>query len=658
MYSKEFVEIRQGRKKTLTKPRIRLARGIADSLRPRPQLSTSEFADQYVVIPKGVGAEWGRWRTDRVPYLRGMMDAIDLPGVKKIVFMTSAQIGKTSALLNIVYKLIWQERGPILSVFPKEETAEMVSKERFAPAVKAMPWLQEKMDDKGRETKNTILVKYTAAGPLVFVGSNSASNLAGRPANFVLVDEYDRMNPSIKGEGNKIALAIVRTRTFWDSWALISSTPTVKGESPIEDEWELSSKQLYLVPCPHCGFYQDLNWAGFEYPGKGTGVLNIERVQYRCANSSCGKLFGREHQAEMLRQGRWEAQNPGETQSIGFNINAYYSPLADSWESLCQEYETALDDPEKLKVWHNTTLGLPFEMQGEKVEWELLMERAKSSNYYMGELPEGVLHLTAGVDVQKDRLEVAIYGWQGRKSWLIEYHVLDTNAELSEQNASVWQRLHDLLSAPRVNFWGERVHVKLAFVDSGAFTFEVYCQLREWRKDRNPIWRPIKGLSNRTDYLVSKGKWVDINYEGETLHRRGVKLHTLNVWDLKLSLYARSKSEKMFHLPRDVPEQWCKGFCAEVLVTEPNGHQYWHKKGPNEAVDNGVYALAAAIAAEIPSQVNAGKIVQAKTEAAGDSQPVATAEENKPTAPQKTPSPKRKTTGKRGFNPYTRRTRY
>jgi hypothetical protein len=82
---------------------------------------------------------------------------------------------------------------------------------------------------------------------------------------------------------------------------------------------------------------------------------------------------------------------------------------------LAARFEEVKRDPARLKVFVNTRLGECYEDPDERLDWEELKNRAEP--YALRAIPRGCLVLTAGVDVQKDRLEVQVVGW-GRNEQL------------------------------------------------------------------------------------------------------------------------------------------------------------------------------------------------------------------------------------------------
>lgn len=67
-------------------------------LKPPPDLTISDWADQNRRLSSEASAEPGQWRTSRAEYQRGIMDAISDPAAETVVIMSSAQVGKALAL--------------------------------------------------------------------------------------------------------------------------------------------------------------------------------------------------------------------------------------------------------------------------------------------------------------------------------------------------------------------------------------------------------------------------------------------------------------------------------------------------------------------------------------------------------------------------------
>ena len=351
--------------------------------------------------------EAGRWRTSRTPYLREIMDALSpMHPAQRIVVMKGAQIGATEAGNNWIGYIIHHAPGPMLAVQPTVELAKRFSQQRLDPLIEESPVLREKVAPaRSRDSGNTVLSKEFPGGILVMTGANSAVGLRSMPVRYLFLDEVDAYPPSADEEGEPVALAEARTRTFsWRRKVFLVSTPTVKGLSRIEREFEASDQRRFFLPCPLCGAPQ---WLKFERLRWEWG--RPETAVYVC--EACDGSFGEAHKTKMLAVGAWRATacaaDPG---TVGFHISALYSPLGwYSWQQIARDWEACQGNDEAKRSFKNTVLGETWFEPGEAPDWQRLYDRRE--DYRLGSVPAGGLLLTAGADVQKDRIEVSIWAW-------------------------------------------------------------------------------------------------------------------------------------------------------------------------------------------------------------------------------------------------------
>lgn len=402
------------------------------------------------------------WNTSRAEYQRGIMDAISDPALREVWVMKSAQVGWTEILNNCIGFHVHQDPAPMLLVQPTLEMAESWSKDRLAPMVRDSPVLTERIaDPKARDSGNTLLHKKFSGGHLTVAGANSPAGLASRPIRVVLFDEVDRYPASAGTEGDPVSLGKKRTTTFWNRKLLAGSTPTIKGSSRIEAGFEGGDQRFYFVPCTSCDEFQRLVWAQVKWP-EG----RPEEAAYVCQH--CGVMLTEADKAEMLKAGEWRATQA--TRGIAsFHISELYSPWS-SWSEMAVAFVQAKRFPETLQTWINTSLGETFEDRGESVAPQGLASRREQ--YGPQTVPAGVVLLTAGVDVQDDRLEVSIWGWgRDEEAWLVEHAVLrgDPGSD------ALWLELDAFVAAKRASEDGRRLLVEAVAVDSGGhFTQQVY----------------------------------------------------------------------------------------------------------------------------------------------------------------------------------------
>lgn len=564
-----------------------LARCVA-TLKPPPELTLSQWADRYRMLSAESSAEPGRWHTDKAPYQREIMDAIGDPHIRRVVIMCAAQLGKTELLLNILGYFMAYAPAPILVMQPTLDMGQTFSKDRLAPMIRDTPVLRGLVDVKSRYAGNTILKKNFPGGHITIVGANSATGLASRPIKVLLADEVDRYPGSAGTEGDPLSLAQKRQTTFWDKKTVMVSTPVIKGHSRIETEYNQSTREEWNVPCPECGHYQPFVWANLIFDPDDLQ----KEIVYKCER--CGCVANEYRWKQQSQQGRFVAENPG-AETRGFHLNTLASTFC-GWKEIVQKFIVAKEqldqgNPEGMKVWVNTELGETWEERGEQVEDTELFNRRE---IYDAVVPEEVLVLTAGVDVQDDRFEVEIVGWGvGKESWGIRYQKIYGDM-LKEQ---VWEDLDAFLQTVWCKKDGTALRIISCCIDSGGHhTDQVYRFTKE-RYERG-VWA-IKGKGGAEVPYISNPT---------TNNRVKTPLFIIGVDAGKVLLYQRlrhnTKGPNYCHFPANeeagYDETYFKGLTSEKMVVrfrKGRSVTVWELKDSkykrNEPLDLRNYATAA-----------------------------------------------------------------
>ena len=538
-------------------------------------MTTSEWADSRRKLSPEASAEPGRWYTARAEYMRGVMDAVSDPAVRQVVVMSAAQVGKTEVLLNVIGYHIDQDPAPMLIVQPTLSMAQAFSKDRLAPMVRDTGALKGKIKHpRARDSGNTTLHKVFPGGHVTIAGANSAAGLASRPVRIVLCDEVDRYPSSAGTEGDPVRLAEKRASTFWNSKIVTVSTPTVKNASRIEAEYLSSDQREYWVACAHCSEPQVMRWASVQWQSD-----QPETAVYVCEH--CGVAWSDADRLRAIKRGEWRAG--AEFKGVaGFRLSGLSSPWLPITEA-ARDFLEAKKLPETLRVWVNTYLGETWEESGEGVDDIGVADRRED---YEG-CPDGVVLITAGVDVQDDRLEVEIVGWgRDEESWSVDYRTIYGDPA----SPGVWGDLDAYLNETWAHPRGIEMPVRAACVDSGGHhTQAVYtfCKSREGRR----IFA-IKGVGGEGRALLGR---ATVNNIGK------VKLFPVGVDSAKELIYARLKiadpGPGYCHFPARYDDEYFRQLTAEKIVTRfAKGFRKreWKKTRPrNEALDCRVYALAA-----------------------------------------------------------------
>lgn len=591
-----------------------ICQAIAAAFAAPESLTPSEWADRERVLPSKGAAEPGRWRTDRTPYLREPLDAMGARHpATDIVFQAASQVGKSELVNNAIGYIIDQAPAPVLMVQPTEGMAERYSKQRLAPMIDATPALRSKVAPaRSRDQSNTALLKEFTGGILVLAGANSPSGLASMPAKFVLQDEIDRYPETVGDEGDPTIIADQRSVTFVRGKRLKTSTPTrvgkadadgvVRGGSRIHREYESSSRAQYWVPCPHCGekqvldFKRGLRWDKTVDEAGRTQHLP-ETAAYWCEH--CGARIEERHKTRMLLAGEWRHRNP-ERRKLGYQISALYAPLGlgYTWPDIAARWIEAKRDPAKLQPFFNLILGEAFEDHAERLRGSAIEGRAEA--WPVRTVPEGILVLTLGVDVQADRLELHLVGWgEYERSAVLDYVVIDGDPARPEgMHGSPWTELTRYRQARVRNGFGFDLPVSMTAIDSGYLTHAVYGYVRAHRAEHVIATkgadgkRPLLGKPSRQDVKNDRGDMVK---------------HGVNVWivgadtakdaffarlDGDLDIEADRAAERMVRFPAGLPREYYEQLVAEVYDTVKG--RYVQLRARNEALDTYLLAMAAA----------------------------------------------------------------
>lgn len=564
-------------RKEVEKKVNRLFKDISSVLKPPPKLTIDTWADTYRMLSTKTSSEPGRWRTDRVPFQREVMRAISDKKTEKIVMMYGAQLSKTEILMNTFGFYADYDPAPIMFLMPTKDMAQDFSSTRLNDMIMSTPQLKSKIieNDNARDTKRQ---KEFAGGYIVLTGSNSAAELASRPIRILLADEIDRFPGDVKREGDPLNLAIERTKTFWNKKIVLTSTPTVKGQSRIEQEYENSTREEFYIPCPKCGSLERLEWKNIVF----------EDVTHKC-NACLERSTEHEWKKNMIH-GEWIAGNEEIDPYLvrGFHISELYSPFS-KWSGIIKKFKESKGDVQLMKVFTNTALGETWEEKFDKIDFIDLEKRREN---YDCEIPERVSVLTAGIDVQDDRLEVEVVGWGvEEESWGIYYKVIMG----SPAEPYVWDRLDEILDKEYSYKNGEKIKILCACIDTGGhFTQEVYQYIKP--REIKRVFG-IKGRGGEGVSYLSKPRKTD---------RVGISLFTIGVNTGKETILSRLKIDiegaRYMHYPsneeRGYDETYFKGLTAEVKVTvfdKGVRKTVWKTVGTkrNEPLDIRNYAYAA-----------------------------------------------------------------
>ncbi|RFB95571.1 terminase [Rhizobium leguminosarum bv. trifolii] len=605
-----------------------------DAYRCDPPWTVSEWADKNRFLSSVSSAEPGKWRTSRTPYLREIMDCLSAySAIEVINVMKGVQIGMSEAGFNFVGYTIHHSPGPMMYVMPTIDMAKKFSKTRIDPMVAASPALSEKIKPaRSRDSDNTVFQKAFDGGVLVLTGANSGSGLRGLPVRCLVLDEVDGYPASADEDGDPVTLATDRTSTFQRRKIFKLSTPTLKETSRIGPAFREGDQRYYNVKCDACGKLQPITWEKIKWePGKP------ETAAFECDgfDEETGEVCGHRHPEHrkgfLLSEAngaKWvPTAEPSRPNVRSYHLSALYSPWY-TWAECAQRFLDVKDDPAKLQPFVNNVLGQEWEdVGGDKLDPTSLL--AKRETFDVDPLPEKVVLLTCGVDVQPDRLELEVVGWgRDEESWSVAYHTFAGDPSELE----VWDQLDDFLSerfAHPAKPGG--LTISATCIDTGgANTQDAYRFIRP--REGRRIWG-IKG------YAGKRPVWP----KRPTRNNKGkINLYAIGVDAAKEVVTARlTKTGPQVsgagacHFNMDRDKEYFEQMTIERKVTRyVKGFKVieWHKNDHdrNEAFDCRVYAYAA-LQGLVVGGINLNKRAKAMAEELAESRGVRMTEEKKET---------------------------
>ncbi len=559
---------------------------------PPPKLTVSEWADKHRYISPEVSGHPGWWKTNLVPHTREIMDSYNDPRIMEIVVMKAARMAITECINNMIGYCIDYDPSSMLYVQQSLEEGKKYSTSILKYLIEDTPVIHAKVqEEKAKDGSITIMKKTFPGGNLDITGANSPKGFRMVNKRIVMLDDIDGFEKNVGSEGDPVDLAVKRAATVPNRKIVKVSSPTIKEFSRIESDFLASDKRYYHVPCPFCDHGQTLKFGGKD---KDYGLKWIgddpETVYYIC--EQCHNKIKNYQKAQMLTAGKWIA-TAAFRRSAGFHISQLYSNFI-PWADIIAEWLKAHVSPYQLQVFINTVIGETWEDKSEKVEDNILMARRED---YGPVIPLSSGVLTAGVDIQDDRIEITVDAWgKGEECWNIDHKIFYGNTARPE----IWDDLNEFLIAPYQHESDKLIWIAAAFIDSGHRTKQVYSfvrkkQLRKLSKGFIQRVIAVKGSSKYGDPIISK--------QASKRSKKTVNLYMVGTDTAKDTIYAYLKIDEQGpgyqHYTFDRDEKYFKQLTSEkaFMEVDRNGKKkrVWKVKqgARNEALDCKVYSYAA-----------------------------------------------------------------
>jgi phage terminase large subunit GpA-like protein len=550
------------------------------ALVPPENITVSEWAEKYRQLDAKTTARPGPWRNSSTPYLKGLMDEFNNYETEEIVFVKPTQVGGTEAILNMIGFVVDEDPSPAMVVYPTDELAKSISKNRIEPMLLNSPTLKEKY----HENDSSVLEMQFDDMYLSLVGSNSPSGLASKPIKYLFLDETDKYPGASKKEADPVSLAKERTKTFHNRKIVLASTPTLKNNHIWEAKENADIEKHYLMPCPHCGRKIEFKFSNLRFPDDESMSYadRAERARYVC--QECGSIITDSQKYIMLQQGTWEIveRKTQFARKVVFWLNTLYSPFV-RFAEVAKEFLTSKDDSEAFQNFVNSWLAEPWEDTKLKTSADLVMDRQTELPELI--VPEWAKLIVGGVDVQENSLYVSIRAFGN--------HI--TSQNIFHKQVLNFSAVEQIMNTPYRNANGDEFIVSLCLIDSGYDADSTY----DFCADNSDWAVPVKGASNPmiNHYKISKINKTDSKAYGMSL----VIVDTGKYKDMIASRMRKKNGRGSWMVYKGCDREYAEQVTAEhkINVKTNNGKvkQEWHLKSShadNHYFDCEVYCMAAA----------------------------------------------------------------
>ena len=628
---------------------------ITDSIRqhltPPPRLDVADWSNENRILSKLSGPEPGPYRWQRAPYQRKMLQVAGDPSVSRVVLKMAVQTGKTIVMENVVAYYIANDPSPILCVMPDTGEAKKWSQTKLEPMIADSPVLSALIKtSRARDSGNTQLKKMFPGGYIMMVGAQSEAAFRMLSIRILMLDEVDAYPADVEGVGDPIKLARGRLSNWWNRKEIMSSTPTIKDLSRIDEEFNKTDQQHYYIMCPHCEQFQLIEWKSIFYKTDGKDdpanarfvcqfteetieddewlkdnhyyvKSDTDLEKLRKTLKACGKESSEAKKGWMLEYGVWVEHVPG-ARTPGFYLPSMYSPWV-SWADLAEEWIDIRTNHERM-VFINSRLAQAWENLDDRIEPHDLAERVEEFDADVtqeeGDIirllrpgcPTGVGLVTGAIDIQEaGRIEIGIWGWGIGEEW---WHIMSTVLQGDVKQDDVWRQLAEYIRKITFpNVYGAEVGVQAWCIDSGAMTDRVYRFVKSIRAEGWNVMS-IKGAADVNAAPLPAKTSLNRYHNVNTYH--------LGVNQIKSLLVPRMKfdppGQGTMHLRLGTTLDFMQQLASERRIVKRNkisGRPYslWVKKNShvrNEQFDMMIYAYGAYLLSSPTIQIDMPDLVK------------------------------------------------
>ncbi|MGC1010307.1 terminase gpA endonuclease subunit [Pantoea agglomerans] len=555
-------------------------------IRPPKKLKPSDWCEANLTFPDGPMAQQ---KLSLFQFQKEVLDIITDPSIRKVVMQSSAQLLKTTVMLNAAMYFMANDNSNMAFASSTGKEVKLMKTGKFDNVVSRSSILKNIVTDKNDKNfaNNADQTQMIDGSFLYWLNLNAASTLRGKTIKRLFLDEVS--NISADGEeGNPLRLAEQRANTFIDGLVMVASTPKLKDDL-ICTEYQLSDQRKYYVPCPHCEHEHELLWENVRFDwktinGGKRAIPDEDTAALHCPE--CDKEITEAQRIRMVKLGKWVITNPDVKDVAGFFISRLYSPIT-TIRRLVGEFAQAHFEF-NLMSFYNNSLALPWDDEMNAELDSVLLENLRDSSFDIKSIPDDVLAVTHGIDQQLDRLEVTTIGFSEKNVYVLDHRAFYA-PDCTKPGAKAYTELDNFLNATLTTVSGRKVKVLGSFIDSsnGNATATIY---RFAGSRKNVV--AIKGSSSVTSDLFKQSR------------TGGHELLMLNVNEGKNTIRRllngavseeRDEMPTQLHFTDGLPDDYFEQLTAEELKRKGDNLYWVLKKGykRNESLDCLNYALIA-----------------------------------------------------------------
>lgn len=313
---------------------------IFQEFKPKSRKNILEFAKDYGILSSENSAITGQFVP--FPYQEEILKTIGDDDVELVVWLKSTRVGYTKCINFAIAHGIAEEPCPQMIMLPTDSKASEWSKTEFKPLLRDMPIVGDRII-KTREDNNLNDKSYIG-GFIKIRGGTTANNYASVTLKRAFVDEYSRFPRDVGKEGNPYLILKKRIESYWNGQIIAGSTPTIKGADLTEELFEETDKRYRYVPCPHCGYFQTIEFHNLVIPQEyreGVKFWDTKNTKLKCLN--CGDMIDHKEKKKMDFLGQWRQTQAlfvavsGRTQKkleVGMKMGKLHVSIAEQQQSI------------------------------------------------------------------------------------------------------------------------------------------------------------------------------------------------------------------------------------------------------------------------------------------------------------------------------------